>query len=299
MRVGKIGEFGLIERIKKNIKTDPSVVVASGDDCAVIRFTKDQYQLFTCDMIVQDVDFTLRDNPRLIGRKALAVSVSDIAACGGRPTHCLVSLGMPGNTGVELVDKISLGMFALAREYRVNIVGGDLSRADRLIIDVSMLGLVGRKQLCLRSGARRGDMIFVTGSLGGSIRGKHLDFTPRQEESQFLVNNFKINSMIDISDGLAQDLGQIIKASRVGAVIYENLLPFSREARDLSEVLYMGEDFELLFTLSREQAKKLLRRKDTRFKCIGEIVDAKYGLKLLAKDEREKNIKTKGGFRHF
>ncbi len=298
MLISKIGEFGLIERFRKSIKTDSSVVIGSGDDCAAIRFSKDKYQLFTCDMLVEGVDFTLKDKPELIGRKAIAISISDIAACGGEPAHCLISLGLPKSLSVRFLDRISQGMFSLARKYRINIVGGDLSRANKLVIDVSMLGIVKKKNLILRSGAKIGDLIFVTGSLGGSIRGKHLCFTPRLEEAGFLVNNFKVNSMIDVSDGLAQDLGHILKASNVGAVIYESLIPFSKDAANLSEALYMGEDFELTFTLSNRETKRLLSRKDARFKCIGEIVDKRYGLRLIDKNRREKNIKPRG-FKHF
>ena len=113
----------MIDRIKKLIKTDSSVVKGTGDDCAVLKFNKDRYQLFTCDMIVENTDFTLKDNPYLIGRKAIAVSVSDIAACAGLPRYCLVSVGLPRNTSVEFIDKLIKGMLSLARKYGINIVG--------------------------------------------------------------------------------------------------------------------------------------------------------------------------------
>lgn len=298
MQIKKIGEFGLIERFRKAIKTDSSVVKGSGDDCAVLKFDKNKYQLYTCDMLVQDVDFSLKDKPYLIGRKSLAVQVSDIASCGGLPRHCLISLSMPSKTRLEFVDKLFKGMFDLAKDYNINIVGGDLSRGERLVIDVSMLGVVEKKNLVLRSKARKGDIIFVTGTLGGSIRGKHLSFRPRLKEARFLVNNFKINSMIDISDGLTQDLGQILKQSNLGAVIYEELIPIDKQARNLNEALSMGEDFELIFTLSNQEAKRLSGKKLTGFRPIGEIVDKRYGLRLIDKRGREKAIQPKG-FRHF
>lgn len=307
-QITKIGEFGLIERIKKLIKTDATVIKGSGDDCAVLEFDKNRYQLFTCDMIVENTDFTLRDNPYLIGRKAIAVSISDIAACAGLPRYCLVSLGMPGNTSVEFIDKLIKGMLSLARKYNINIVGGDLSRARLLSVDISMLGFVEKKNLVLRSGARIGDIIFVTGELGGSILGKHLKFTPRLKEARFLVRNFKVNSLIDISDGLAPDLGHILEQSSVGAIIYEDLIPLSKprtsgagrgkQACTLKDALYMGEDFELLFTLSRNDAKKLLLKRLTNFQPIGEITQAIYGLRLIDKKGREKIIKP-SGFQHF
>lgn len=298
MLVSKLGEFGLIERFKKSIRLDSSVIKGSGDDCAVIKFMPDKYLLFTCDMIVEGVDFLKQDKPELIGRKALAISISDIAACGGISRYCLVSLGMPKDISLARVDKISQGIFDLAKQYRINIVGGDLSRANQLTLDVSMLGVVEKKCLALRSQAKKGDIIFVSGSLGGSIFGKHLRFTPRLKEARYLVKNFKVNAMIDISDGLAQDLNHILKQSNVGAIIYEDLIPLNKQARNINDALYTGEDFELLFTLSRKQAKKLLKKNTLNFKPIGEVVEAKYGLRLIDKKGKEKIIPAKG-FKHF
>ncbi|MBM3254886.1 MAG: thiamine-monophosphate kinase [Candidatus Omnitrophica bacterium] len=298
MQISRIGEFGLIERIKKLTRTDSSVIKGIGDDCAVIRGSANKYLLFTCDMLIEGVDFRPKDRPYLIGRKSLAVSLSDIAACAGKPGHCLVSLGINKNTKLEKVDAIYKGMLDLARRYKVNIVGGDISRADKLTIDVSMLGEVEKKYLILRSGARPGDIVFVSGSLGGSIRGRHLSFEPRLKEARFLAENFKPSAMIDISDGLAQDLRQILKASGVGGVLYEELIPLARQARSLREALYMGEDFELLFTLSRSQANRLFMQGLKLFRPIGEITKAKSGLKLIDRENRIRFINS-GGFRHF
>ena len=299
MLVRKIGEFGLINRIKKLIRTDPSVIKGIGDDCAVLKYDKYKYLLFTCDMLVEGIDFTRKDKPFLVGRKALAISISDIASCGGLPRYALVSLGIPKSRSVDLVDKIYGGMISLAKLYKINIVGGDISGAQSLTINVSLLGEVEKNNLLLRSRALLGDFIFVTGELGGSILGKHLKFTPRLKEARFLVKNFKINSMIDISDGLAQDLGHILKESNVGAFIYEKLLPLSNQARDLADALYTGEDFELLFTMPRKEAGKLMHMKK-RINCrfIGEIVDRKEGLRLVDGKGSIKLLKLRG-FRHF
>ncbi len=293
-----LGEFGLINRIRKLIKTDSSVVKGTGDDCAVLKFDRNKYQLFTCDMIVENTDFTLKDSPYLIGRKAIAISVSDIAACAGLPRYCLVSLGMSKDTSVEFIDKILKGMLSLAKKYNINLVGGDISRARQLTIDVSMLGIVEKKNLTLRSGAKIGDIIFVTGELGGSILDKHLRFIPRLKEARFLVKNFRVNSMIDISDGLTQDLGHILEESSTGAIIYEDLIPISKQARNLNEALYMGEDFELLFTMSHTESRRLLAKAKNNFRAIGEITDKTYGLRLVDKRGKEKIIKPKG-FQHF
>lgn len=298
MFITGLGEFGLIQRLSKKPKLDSGVIKGPGDDCAVLKFDKLRYQLFTCDMMVEGVDFTLRDTPYLIGRKAVAISISDIAACGGKPRYCLISLGLPKNTRLDFIDRLKKGMDDIAGQYGVSIVGGDISRAQKLIIDVSMLGEVEKKNLVLRSGSRKGDIIFVTGQLGGSIRGRHLRFRPRLKEARFLVNNFKVNSMIDISDGLAQDLGHILKQSSTGAVIYECLIPVSKDAKNLNDALYTGEDFELLFTLSHNEAKKLLKKRLKIFRPIGEIMDKKSGLRLLDKRSRQRRIPNKG-FRHF
>ncbi|MDD5348329.1 MAG: thiamine-phosphate kinase, partial [Candidatus Omnitrophica bacterium] len=218
MNISRLGEFGLIQRIRRQIKTGPSVVQGIGDDCAVIRYSRDEYLLYTCDMIVEGIDFTRGTDPVLVGRKAIAVSISDIAACGGIPSHCLVSLGLPKQTPVGVVDRLYKGITGIAREFNVDVVGGDISKADRLVLDVSMAGLVKHRHLALRSAARPGDILFATGSFGGSIRGKHLTFVPRLAESQYLVRNFGVHAMIDVSDGLLQDLSHILAESRVGVI---------------------------------------------------------------------------------
>lgn len=296
MRVDKIGEFGLIERIKRWVRISPSVIKGIGDDCAVLSYDKNKYLLFTADMLVEGVDFTDKTSPFLIGRKAIGMSISDIAAKGGSPKHALVCLGLPRKKSVKYVHKLYQGINFWAKKFKINIVGGDLSKSDKVIIDISMIGEVEKNKLALRSSAKIGDFIFVSGSLGGSIRSKHLTFTPRLKEAQYLVRNFKINSMIDISDGFIQDLGHILAASRVGATIHQELIPLSRKARNLDEALTMGEDFELLFTLPKNEAKRLIKIKS--FSLIGRIVSKDYGLTLIDKNGRQ-GVIFKKGFRHF
>jgi thiamine-monophosphate kinase len=304
MRLKEIGEFGLIKRFRKQIRTDRSVFMGSGDDCAVLKLNKSSYQLLTCDMIVEDVDFRKSDNLEDVGRKALAVSISDIAACGGIPRHAVISLGLPKNMRVEQVDLLAKGIFGLAKKYKIYIVGGDISASAKLIIDVSMLGEVRKDRLCLRKGAKSGDIIMVTGSFGGSIKGKHLRFTPRLKEALFLVDNFKLNSMIDVSDGLIQDLGHILEQSRVGAVLFESLVPLSKNAKDTQEALCSGEEFELLFTVDREEANKIIKCSKYRFSVIGEIMPASFGLRLIdhkskySVESRAARL-SKAGFKHF
>jgi len=298
MLLNKLGEFGLIKRFQRKIKTDASVIKGSGDDCAVLALDKGHYQLFTCDMLVEGRDFTSQTDLSLAGRKALAVSISDIASCAGIPRYAVISLGLPEKISVEKVDKISQGIFSLAREYKINIVGGDLSSADKIIIDVAMLGVVEKKNLCLRQGAKTGDLSLVSAPLGGSIREKHLKFTPRLKEARFLVKQVKVNAMIDISDGLVQDLGHILETSQAGAVLYEEFIPLSRAARGLDDALYSGEDFELLFTLSPRAAKKLCRQREFNFKPIGQIMPKGYGLKIINRENKAINLKIEG-YNHF
>jgi len=298
MYLKEIGEFGLIKRFQKQIKTDHSVFMGSGDDCAVLKLNKTSYQLFTCDMIVEGVDFRKADNLEAVGRKALAISISDIAACGGIPRHAVVSLGLSKGMQVSQVDLLAKGIFGLAKKYKINIVGGDISASDKLIIDVSMLGEVEKPKICLRRGARNGDIVMVTGSFGGSIKGKHLEFTPRLKEARFLVDNFKINSMIDVSDGLIQDLGHILEQSSVGAVLYESLVPLSKEARGVEEALCSGEEFELLFTASRDQASEIIKSSKYRFKVIGEIMPVAFGLRSINQNNNYSKLKLRG-YMHF
>jgi thiamine-monophosphate kinase len=297
MLVKDLGEFGLINRIMKSVKTDSSVIKGIGDDCAVIKFNKTHYMLYTSDMLVEGVDFTAKDSPYLLGRKALGVAISDIAACAGIPRFALVSLGLPKTASVRLVDEIYKGINYFAKKYGINVVGGDLSRARQLTIDISLLGLVEKRNLALRSGAKVGDIIFVTGSFGGSIRGKHLKFFPRLKEARFLVQRFKINSMIDVSDGLSIDLNHILEESKVGGIIYEDLIPVSKDCRRAKDALYSGEDFELLFTMSFAQARRLSAKRDD-FLPVGMIIPQRFGLRLVDKHANLLKLVPKG-FAHF
>ncbi len=298
MRLNEIGEFGLIKRFQKKIKTGSSVIKGSGDDCAVLKFDKRNYQLFTTDMIIEGIDFKKNENLEFVGAKALAISISDIAACAGIPHQAVVALGLAPNMQVDKIDLLAKGIFGLAKEFNIDIVGGDISAADKLIVNVSMLGTVEKNKLCLRQDAKAGDMIMVTGEFGGSIKGKHLKFVPRLKESRFLADNFKINAMIDVSDGLIQDLGHILEASAVGAVLYESLIPLSEQAQGVEEALCSGEEFELLFTASRGQADKIIKSTKYRFKVIGEIMPKSFGLRLIDFKNRRSKLESQG-YRHF
>ncbi len=296
MKIDKIGEFGLIEKIRHRLPTDSSVIKGIGDDCAVLSYKTDKYLLFTCDMLIEGKDFLPKDRPFLVGRKAIAASLSDIAAKGGIPRHCLISLGLPEKKDIRYVQELYRGLSYWAKIFKVNIVGGDLSSATKVIIDVCMIGLVEKEKLVLRSTARKGDFIFVSGSLGGTRKNKHLAFSPRLKEARYLVNNYKINSMIDISDGLLADLGHILKQSRKGAVLFERMIPLASESGGLKDALCAGEDFELLFTLPAKEARFLLARKKD-FYLIGFVT---AGKEIIMVDRRGRQKKLKpAGFTHF
>lgn len=302
LKICDIGEFGLIERIAKKVRVNKSVIKGISDDTAVMKYKRDSYLLFTSDMLIEDIHFKREFSHFSIGHKAIASSISDISAMGGIPKYGLVSLGLPGDLLLSFVDSLYEGIDSTAKKFKVNIVGGDINRSEKIIIDVALIGEVEKGNLILRSGAKKGDRIFVTGSLGGSIYKKHLEFLPRLKESRYLVKNFKINSMIDISDGLVLDLYKITEESKVGATIYEDLIPISKDAKSSEEALYMGEDFELLFCLSLDEAIRLIKSRRigglAKFNYIGEITDKRYGLRMITKRCKEKILKPKG-FKHF
>ena len=303
MKIKDIGELGVVGRISKKIKYSRSVVKGIGDDTAVIKWTGNKYLLYTCDMLIEDVHFLRRKaRPFQIGWKALARNVSDIAAMGGMPKYALVSVGLDPDLPVSFADEIFDGINAVASKFKINIVGGDTVKSRKTVIDVSLIGEVEKRRLTLRSGAQEGDAIFVTGFLGGSLKGKHLDFMPRLEEARALVKSFKVNSMIDISDGLLLDLWRILRASKKGALIYEDLIPISKEAASFKRAVTDGEDFELLFTMSAREAgrfmKSYLSKLEIPVSLIGEVTSKQCGYRLIGNDWKEKKLEKKG-YLHF
>ena len=303
-RNNKVCELGLIDYFSKSLaKNNSDVVKGIGDDAAVVKINSNKYMLSTSDMLIEGKHFRRLDKLYDVGYKAIACSLSDIAAMGGEPRFALVSLGIPKRLRFKDIKSLSKGLSKAAKISSVNIIGGDTNASQKLIIDVSMIGFIKPKNLALRSGAKIGDYIFVTGGLGGSIYKRHLKFLPRVKEARYLTNRFKLRSMIDISDGLVIDLWRILKASSVGAAIFENLIPIHKDAKGLKEALYMGEDFELLFTVSEKDGKALLediRQKRLRFplSLIGKIIKDKNKIWLVGKDGKVKQLKPRG-FLHF
>lgn len=309
-----MNEFELIRRLTRALPANPAVVTGPGDDCAVLECGADDRQLlFKTDAVVEGVHFTADAPPEKIGHKALARCLSDIAAMAGTPSASLVTLGLPRNFDAGRIGKIYDGMSALAQRHGVAIVGGETTtNPERLLISVSLLGFVARGKAVLRSGAKAGDAIFVTGELGGSLTGKHLVFEPRLAEARWLAEHFPIHAMIDLSDGLAGDLRHILKASGVGAELLKKAIPVSRAAKLAGKAgatakpafvaaLTDGEDFELLFTLASQQAVALLDEWKKAFpklklSCIGRIT---AGSGLSIRDEQGVRPFQSNGYVHF
>jgi thiamine-monophosphate kinase len=309
-----MNEIELISCLTRSLPTNPAVVVGAGDDCAVLDVgAPDTQLLFKTDAVVEGVHFTKTTPPKQIGHKALARCLSDIAAMAGTPTATLVTVGLPKSFDVGFVEKIYDGINALARKHGVAIAGGETTtNPGGILISVSLIGSVPRGKAVLRSGARAGDAIFVTGELGGSLAGRHLEFEPRLAEARWLVEHFRPHAMIDVSDGLAGDLKHILNASKVGAELLTTSIPISRAAKiagkagdaakpALLAALTDGEDFELLFTLAGKNAVPLLDGwkktfPDTRLTCIGKINKVAG---LVLRDARGARPFTGHGYVHF
>ncbi len=309
-----MNEFELIARLTRALPTNDSVVIGAGDDCAVLDVgADDRLLLFKTDAVVEGVHFTSETPPEKIGHKALARCLSDIAAMAGTPTAALITLGLPKKFQPEFVEQIYAGLNALARKQGVAIVGGETTTNPAgVLLSVALIGFVPRGKLLLRSGAKVGDAIFVTGELGGSITGRHLEFEPRLAEARWLAEHFSIHAMMDVSDGLAGDLRHILHASRCGAELLKSAIPISRAAKEIFKrgdaakpaiiaALTDGEDFELLFTVASKCAVPLLDAWKKQFpklklSCIGKII-AGEGLKL--RDATGVRPLTTQGYVHF
>ncbi len=257
MTLAQLGEDALVHRLTEGLPLAADVVTGAGDDCAIVLpLGKGWLQLLKTDCVVEGVHF-LPDKPaERTGWKAMARAVSDIAAMGGEPQHALVTLLVPSDCAVTKIEKLYQGLRSCAARFGVSIVGGETSRAPQLAVIISMTGRVKAARAVRRDGARPGDVIFVTGKLGGSRSGHHLDFVPRVAEAQWLVAHHRLHAMMDLSDGLGKDLPRMATASELDFIIHEESLP-ANEGCTQAQAWSDGEDYELMFAVAPRAARRL------------------------------------------
>lgn len=276
--VADLGEEAVVSRLVAMIPPVRGVIAGPGDDCAVVETGEGGWQLLKTDCVVEGVHFLPGTDPLLVGRKAMNRVLSDLAAMGGRPAHALVTIAVEAGRSFAEVECWYAGMIAAAEEGGCGIVGGETSRlpVTGAMITVAMTGTVDPAQCVFRSGAKPGDLIVVTGKLGGSFAsGRHLTFTPRLREAQWLVAHAKPTAMMDLSDGLGSDLPRLVAASGVGFRIDEMILP-CHDGVSMEEAIRDGEDYELLMTFSPDTFHDLPTRwsevfPDVALTVIGEI----------------------------
>jgi thiamine-monophosphate kinase len=292
-------ERDLVRWLTATLPAHPRMLLGPGDDAAIVRIAAGENVVATTDMLMDGVDFHLgQHEPARIGRKALAVNLSDLAAMAAAPVAALVSLALPRSGGESLARKLYEGMLPLAAQFDCPIAGGDTNSWDGpLVISVTALGEVPPERRWRRSGVRPGDAICVTGSFGGSILGKQFGFTPRVHEALWLAENLDVHAAIDVSDGLSLDLARLCEASGCGAEIVAEQIPLARAAHELAtkdgrpaleHALGDGEDFELVLAIPQPALERLqelsLARAD--LTTIGQFV-AEPGLWLVdARGER-------------
>jgi thiamine-monophosphate kinase len=330
-------EFDFIKQLRTGTSTNPPNSII-GDDAAVIKNSGEKETVITTDLLVEDIDFRRTTTPPyLLGHKALAVSLSDIAAMGARPRWSLISIGVPQDVwDTNFVDKFYEGFFELAGRYDVQLIGGDTSRTpEKVVIDSIVLGEARASASIKRSGASAGDHVFVTGSLGAAAAGlrliergahladqnlgeaeaealdhlllRHLRPDPRVGWGMILGQERLATAMIDLSDGLSSDLNHLCRESEVGVLVDSTQIPIDIQVRELCGrrrldplqlSLNGGEDFELLFTVKPENVRRLPRRVDgVGITFIGEIRPAAEGINLR-EGSRVWELKPEG-WEHF
>ena len=333
--VGEIGEFNLIDRIRKilPVSGNKDLIVDIGDDTAAIRIDRNRALLLTCDIQVEGRHFLIdRTTPYRVGRRSMAVNLSDIASMGGKPTYALVSLGLPADLPLESFQRLFEGMRDEMSAFGAYVIGGNLARTkEELVVDVTLVGEVEASRLLTRSRAKPGDRIFVTGTLGASGAGmevlkmygkkaprkyaelvkRHEMPVPRVEMGQRIGRSGVASAMIDLSDGTAGDLYHVCEKSNVGAHIHEACLPLpehigeiaQKSGRSVREIaLHNGEDYELLFTVPPDVPERKIRalpgNTGVPVTEIGTIVEKRAGYRLV--DARGKKIPLNpAGWDHF
>src|SRR5215471_1979742 len=258
MKLREIGENRLLRLLAPHLPLEKAVVNGLGDDCAVVGIRDDRHFLvLKTDCVVAGVHFSPATNALHVGWKAMMRPLSDFAATSAVPQFALITLIAAGDTEVEWVHQLYRGLRRAAKRFKVSIVGGETSSTPGPVaISVSVVGFVEKDRCISRRCGKAGDDLFVTGRLGGAVKQKHLQFVPRIVESRWLTKNFPIHAMMDLSDGLGADLPRLAGASRVGFAIKMENLPVTRGAT-IDAAISEGEDYELLFSISPRQRKRL------------------------------------------
>ena len=333
MSLKTIGEFGFIKKISRGclIRTD-NIIRAIGDDAAAFMTAPDKLTLITTDLLVERIHF-LREaiSGFDLGYKSLAVNLSDIAAMGGTAREAFVSIAIPDDCHLDYLEAIYDGIKKLAAVYDVNVLGGDTTRSTvDLIINVVVQGIVSREELLCRNAAQPGDVIFSTGFLGDSKAGLHLILNaidadtetlkaclkahrlpePHLREGRFIARQRGVHAAIDISDGLSSDLAHVAEESRVGARVFADKIPISRNLKEfcsrfdfnpIDYALSGGEDYTLLCTIAPENADEIASAFKREFKrplfAIGEII-AKQRIELVYPGGETKPL-SPAGWDHF
>jgi thiamine-monophosphate kinase len=322
------GEFGLIDLIRRKHQIlNRDIIAGIGDDAAVFAIDGQRIGLLTIDTLVDKIHFDLSYTSfEDLGHKAMAANLSDIAAMGGRPVLAVASITIPRGTKFRDIEKIYAEMARLAKKHGVAVCGGDTVAGRELSLTIAVYGEGRKNNIGLRSGARAGDAVLVTGSLGAPQAGlellnsefriqnsklmkKHLRPEPRVKEAQLLASKFKLHGMIDISDGLASELHHLARESRVGIIIDQGALPVADEAITVANILkkdpleyclYGGEEYELLFTLPVKkavEARIILGRAGSPCSLIGQVVKGS-GVRMIGRDVKSLKVPDRG-YRHF
>ncbi|MFZ4524725.1 MAG: thiamine-phosphate kinase [Chlorobium sp.] len=348
--ISEIGEFGLIDKIAALVEPAllavPELLTGIGDDCAVFQPSPELLQVSTTDMLAELVHFDLLTTPlKHLGSKAISVNISDICAMNAIPRYALIALAVPPSFPITMIEELYTGMSLAAEQYGIAIAGGDTSSSrSGLVISVTMIGEASPEQLTYRSGAKPGELLCVTGSLGGAAAG--LKLLTREKEIMlnhiennepyttnvmaelreyreaiqqqllplaridivkfFHSRNIRPSSMIDISDGLSSDLQHICHQSKTGALIRESSIPVSLSTRRVADemqddaltwALTGGEDYQLLFTISKEEYQSITDNKE--ISVIGDITDLESGVNLVDIYGMNIDLAAIRGFDHF
>ena len=308
MKLRELGEDRLLARLLRSLPTSDDVIVGPGGDCAIVEPARgNELLVLKTDCVVEEIHFTDSVGPALVGWKAMVRPLSDFAAVSGVPKFALISLIVPANKSTAWVATLYRGLRRAAGRFHVTIVGGETSNTrGPVVISVAVAGFVEKNRFVTRHGGKAGDALFVTGRLGGALRGKHLRFVPRIEESRWLTKHFRIHAMMDLSDGLGADLPRLARASGVGFQIDKNALPLAAGA-NIKAAISDGEDYELLFAISQRDQRRLessWRRKFPKLRLtrIGAFVpqSAKgQSGRRLAVESSDRTSSLKRGYVHF